>query len=137
MAAIARFEGDEVLGTKVKITRAGDGLSQALEIEPEVLKQRSVVYVVLECTVGRVAFDPVKDASKGVNRVQTLIDGTATMVAGELVKDVLEEQRLKNEAAAGVGSLNFGEGDEPDAADPPALASVPTPEGGWDEPDAK
>lgn len=127
---IARFEGDEVLGVKVKITRAGDGLSEALAIEPVVLKQRNKVYVVLECVVGRVAFDPVKDASKGVNRVQTLVAGVATIVDEALVKDVLEEQRLKNEAAAGVDSLNFGEGD-PDAG--PALAAVPTPEGGWDD----
>lgn len=112
--AIAKFEGDEVLGTKVKITKAGDGLSQALEIEPQVLKQRSTVYVVLECAVGRVAFDPVKDASKGVNRVQTLVAGTATIVDAALVKDVLEEQRLKNEAASGIGSLDFGDGDEPE-----------------------
>lgn len=115
--ALAKFEGDEVLGTKVKITRAGDGLSQALEIDPQVLKQRTVVYVVLECTVGRVAFDPVKDASKGVNRVQTLVAGTATIVDAALVKEALEDQRLKNEEHAGISSLNFGEGDEPRADD--------------------
>lgn len=120
--AIARFEGSEVLGTKVKITKAGDGLSEAMSIEPQVLKQRTTVYVVLECGVGRVAFDPVDDTN-GVMRVQTLVAGTATIVDEALVKEVLETQRLKNEAARGETSLNFGEGDEPAA----------TADGGWDD----
>jgi hypothetical protein len=110
MPQLPKFEGREVAGAKIKITRAGDGLSEAMAIEPQVLKQHAKVFVVLECAVGRIAFDPVKDTN-GVIRVQTLIAGTATIVDEDLVKEAIEEQRLKNEEARGEGSLNFGDGD--------------------------
>lgn len=106
MTTLHRFEGSPVLNAGVKITNAGDGLSQALGIEPVELKQGETVYVVLECTVGTIAFTPIKNTD-GVARVQTLRAGTATIVDKDLVAAQLEEQRVRIEEATGVHRLDF------------------------------
>lgn len=106
-----RFEGRDTLTTKIKITNAGDGLSQALAIEPEELGMDDTVYVVLECTVDAVTFERVKDTN-ALSRVQKLRAGTATLVDKALVHDVLEAQRVKLEQARGIERLDFDDGSE-------------------------
>lgn len=105
------FEGREIIGTKIAITNAGDGLSKAMAIEPEQLSLGEKVYVVLEADVSKVAIEPVKDTDS-VMRVQTLRAGTATIVDAALVKEVLDEQRIKIEEAEGVVRLDFGDGED-------------------------
>jgi hypothetical protein len=109
---LGRFEGKDVLSATVKITKAGDGLSKALAIEPEALHSGDVVYVVLKGVVGDIAFKPIKDTN-GFARVQTIEAGTVTMVDGDLVSAVLEEQEKALEQAAGVQRLPFGGDDDP------------------------
>lgn len=104
---MTKFEGRDVIGTKIAITNAGDGLSAAMAIEPEEHKLGSTVYVVIECTVTRASFEEVKDAPRQLQRVERLKAGVATIVGEELVKDVLEEQRLAIEQAAGITRLDF------------------------------
>lgn len=128
-AKAPKFEGREVAGYKIKITNAGDGLSAAMAIDPEAFTLGEHVYVVLECEVGRISFDPVKDTN-GVIRVQTLKAGTATTVDKELVDEVLEEQRVKIEEHQGVVRLDFGAGD---ADDSEASDGEVEPDGGWDD----
>lgn len=113
---LGSFDGRDVLGTNVAITNAGDGLSKAMSVEPLELHLGETVYVVLECEVSKVRFDPVKD-TQAVQRVHILKAGAATMVDGDLVADVLEEQERKIEEAAGVHRLPLG-ADDPDAPDP-------------------
>lgn len=103
-----KFEGRETLTTKVKITNAGDGLSEALTIEPQELTVDSKVYVVLECEVDAVTFKRVKDTRQNV-RLQVLRAGTATLADKDLVHDILEAQRVKIEQAKGVERLDFNE----------------------------
>ena len=79
---LTAFEGEEVLGTTIKITNAGDGLSKAMSID----------------------FQELKDAD-GAMRVHVLKAGRATMVDGKLVADVLDEQDKRLEEAAGVQRL--------------------------------
>lgn len=107
-----RFEGQDVIGTQIKITNAGDGLSKALAIEPRELTQRETVYVVLECEVDTISFKPMKDVA-AVVRIQSLRAGTATLVDKDLVSDHLEAQRVRIEEAAGVHRLDF-DVEEPD-----------------------
>lgn len=108
--ALHKFEGRDVIGARIKITGAGDGLSQALAIEPAELRSGTKVYVVTECTVGAITFEPVKDTD-AFTRVQTLKAGTATMIDKALVAEMLEAQRAKIEAAKGIQRIDF-EGDE-------------------------
>jgi hypothetical protein len=77
-----RFEGREVVDTKMKVTNAGDGLSAALEIEPVELHLRQTVQVLLECEVTRVAFENASEGD-GVVRVPTLKAGRATLITSD------------------------------------------------------
>ena len=108
---LTQFEGRDVIGSSVAITRAGDGLSQSLAVEPTDLHLGSTVYVVLECTVGKVRFEPVPDTS-ALRRVHTLVTTTATTVDKELVADLLEAQRVAIEKARGVTRLPFDPADD-------------------------
>lgn len=98
---LSPFEGKSVNRSTVKITNAGDGLSQALGIEPVEYHQGDKVYVVLECDVSRVSFEPVsKDLLDGPQvRVHTFKAGTATVVDAKLVSDAVEEQAKRNKLA--------------------------------------
>lgn len=108
------FEGREVIGTRVAVTNAGDGLSKAMSIDPTELALGSTVYVVLECETTRVGYEPVTDTGT-LLRKHTLKAGTATLVDGALVADVLDAQKLAIERAAGVERLDFeGDGDVSD-----------------------
>ena len=101
---LGEFEGDPVLGTTIKITKAGDGLSKALSVKPQNLHKGDVVHVVLETVVGPIGFVPVKDTD-GVQRVHTLETGRATVIDGSLVAEMLDEQDRKLEEAAGITRL--------------------------------
>ena len=97
---IPKFEDREVIVTKVAVTNAGDGLSQALGIEPSVLHVDDRVYVVLECDVTKVGFAKVKDTGT-LQRVHTLRAGAATIVDKALVIDHLAAQAERIRAAKG------------------------------------
>lgn len=109
VSALSAFDGKPVLRTAIKVTKAGDGLSEALAIDPREMHHGEIVHVVLECKVGRVQFDPVKGAEDHLVRTHVLVADVATIVAGELVDEVVDAQRRKiiaaKEAAAGISSL--------------------------------
>jgi hypothetical protein len=67
------FEGDRIARSTVKITKAGDGLSDALKIEPVVFHRGDTVYFVLKGKVRYAAFPPEKKDSADVVR-QHIID---------------------------------------------------------------
>lgn len=109
---LAPFEGRDVLQTSIKVTNAGDGLSDAMAVDPDEYHLGDTVHVVLECIVGRVDYVQINGVD-ALRRVHTLKAGTATVVDAELVKDVLDAQRLAIEKAKGVARLPFvGDGEE-------------------------
>lgn len=93
------FDGKDVIKTTIAVTKAGDGLSAALAIEPEELHHGQTVYVVLETTVGKVQFIESSDSPDLLIRQHVLVAGTATIVPEELVRDMIVAQRLKIERA--------------------------------------
>lgn len=114
------FEKVDVLRTKVAVTNAGDGLSEALAIHPEALPLGQTVFVVLECRVQQIKFVPAVDKEHpedGVARVHVLRAGRATLVEREDVEEALNAQserlRLAREAAAGVQRLPEQQDDWP------------------------
>jgi len=110
---LAAFEGRDVLQTSIKVTNAGDGLSDALAVDPAEYHLTDTVYVVLECQVSKVDYQQINGVD-ALRRVHTLKAGTATIVSSELVADVLDAQRLAIEKAKGVARLPFvGDGEEP------------------------
>jgi hypothetical protein len=102
------FEGRDVIATKVAITRAGDGLSKAMEVEPDELDLGTTVVVVLECEVDKVRFEPVAD-TEALTRIHTLKAGTATIVESKVVAKALDDQRRRIEQAKGVERLPMDE----------------------------
>lgn len=103
------FEGADVLQTSIKVTRAGDGLSDALAIDPAEYHLGDTVHVVLECTVAKVDYQPIPGV-EALRRIHTLAAGTASIVDPEMVREVLDAQRLAIEQARGIERLPLGEG---------------------------
>lgn len=110
---LGSFENRPVLGTSIKITNAGDGLSAAMAVDPAIHHLDDEVYVVLKTQVSNIAHPPVKDTN-GVTRLHTLRTVEATIVDEEMVADVLEAQRIRIEKAKGVLRLPLGPGEAGD-----------------------
>lgn len=82
------FEGDLVLRSTVKITKAGDGLSDALKVDPIAMHRGDDVYFVLHGNVRHVAFPPEKKDSNEVVR-QHVIDTVDIALVDEAAVDAL------------------------------------------------
>jgi hypothetical protein len=111
---LGEFDGQQVLRTTIAVTNAGDGLSDALKVDPALLHLGDKVYVVLECEVSKIRLDPIKDTD-ALTRVHTLRAGTATMVDADMVQAQLAEQAeriaLAKEAESGVSRM-FDKGED-------------------------
>lgn len=121
---LSRFEGREVVDTTVAITKAGDGLSAALEVEPTELRHKQIVQVLLECEVGAVTF---KNASEGEGliRVHKLETSRATLITAdhELHKATIGALNSMTEKLAAAGTAKGsmpGQGTLPQDEDDPA-----------------
>jgi hypothetical protein len=80
------FESNNVANAKVRITRAGDGLSEALKVEPRAIQLGESVYYVLsgECVqVNHVEKDEV------LTRVHTIAAERITEIDGETAMKML------------------------------------------------
>lgn len=83
-----------VIRTSIKLTKAGDGLSKALGIAPQVLEPGKTVMVLVECTVGPHTHAPIPD-TECFALIQTLEAGVATIVG-----DKASERKLRLQANA-------------------------------------
>jgi len=108
---LTEFEDHFVVSSGIRIHRAGDGLSDAMEIAPVELHHGDTVHIVLRCRVTRVAYEPVKDSDTELVRVHTLKAVTGTIVDEKLVHKVLEEHRQAVDKAKGVERLPIEDGD--------------------------
>lgn len=99
MADLQPFDGRDVRRTTISITNAGDGLSQALKIEPRELHIGEKVFVVLECEVGKLRFVPI-DNGEDLTREHILRAQLGTIVDEAAVRAALDAQRDRLIAAA-------------------------------------
>lgn len=104
------FEGTEVIAASIAITKAGDGLSDALSVDPQAFHLGEKLYVVLECEVAKIRYEDVKDTGS-LRRQHTLEAKAATFVDATLVSDLVDAQKdavqRAKEAAAGIERLPF------------------------------
>lgn len=107
--ALKKYENREVVATTIKITRAGDGLSAALEIDPAELHHDETVYIALKCNVADVQYPRLKKGSKQLVRKHILETVEAVIVNGQIVAEALEAQRIKVEQAQGIERLALEE----------------------------
>lgn len=88
--SLPTFEGQDVADAAVKITNAGDGLSEALRVQPKALHMDDVVYYVLRGTVTQVNHRSDKDGD--LTRVHT--------VKADAITEVDEDTATKMLAAS-------------------------------------
>lgn len=105
------FEGRDVIGIAIIVRNTGDGLSEAVAVDPVELHVGDKVTVALECEVEKIRFDPIKDTDS-LRRVQILKAGAATFIDSEAVAEALDAQLQRIEAAKGVQRLPLGEEDD-------------------------
>lgn len=117
------FEGNDVRQVGIEIPGAAGGLRDAMKIDPQVFRQGERCYVVLECEVAKVRFEPIDASDKAGDqrRVHVFDVQAATMVDEGVVRRHLDEQAAKiaamKERAAGTRSLaDSDEEDEESAA---------------------
>ena len=125
---LSQFEGRDVVDTTVAITKAGDGLSAALNIEPTELRHKQIVQVVLECEVGAVTFNSATEG-EGLIRVHKLVTSRATLITRDhqLHKATLGALNDMTEKLAQAGKAKGSQ---------PGQGTLPQDEGGV-APDAK
>ena len=120
---LSDFEGKAVRQVGIEIPGAAGGLRDSLRVDPQEFHQGDTVYVVLECPVQKVRFDPIDKDEPGGDQRRVHVFGTAgaAIVDRELVAEALAEQKrrvtLAAEAAAGVGRLDIDEGESEKAHD--------------------
>jgi hypothetical protein len=123
MADLHDFEGFDVIGTRVKLTNTGDGLSESMGVDPMELRLGDRVIMVIEGVVADVAFPPaIKGEYAGPRyRVHTIRGGAATFVDDDLVETALAEQKERNllarEEAAGIARLPLADDEDGDEID--------------------
>jgi hypothetical protein len=103
------FEGDEVVKATVAILKAGDGLSQALDVDPVALRRGERVFYLLETHVAHVDHAPLQPGSDLLVRKHFLNTTAITRVDGALAEPILvaaaDELEKALEHAAGVMRL--------------------------------
>lgn len=101
---LPNFEGRAVVRSAVKITRAGDGLSEALKLEPSALHHGDEVFFVLRGSVTQVNHRPTSREEDDLVRVHTVEAQEIAMVGQAQVDELLAAERdrvkrLKDEEA--------------------------------------
>lgn len=110
---LSDFEGHSVRQVGVEIPGAAGGLRDAMRVDPQQFSQGTTVYVVLECPVQKVRYEPIDKDEPGGDQRRVHILGTtgAAIVDRELVEGALAEQKRRiesaKEAAAGIGHLPY------------------------------
>jgi hypothetical protein len=104
------YKGHDVLNAAVQIRNTGDGLSEAMGVDPVELELDATVHVVLECTVEKHRYDPIKDGAGALTLVNMLKAGRATIIEGELlaaIRGALDEQEKAIAEAKGEPQLDL------------------------------
>lgn len=137
---LGKFERRPVRKSSIKITKAGDGLSEALKFDPVALHVDDEVFFVLKGVVSKVQFGKIEKDDDDLARVHTVDTIEITAVDAADVKSLLDEaakrlheRRLAESLADGTGSMLEGDG-EGGAQIAAGLSAVPDPEEPGDMP---
>lgn len=128
---LGTYQGEPVLKTTIKLVRAGDGLSKAMKIEPELLPVGSKGMLLVEYEVDQHAHKRITDTD-AFELVQTLVALTVTPVDDkssqrkiERQRRKLDEQRMREQNVRSLKEADpeFNPDGDLDAADAAALAA--------------
>lgn len=102
---LGEYRSKKITSTSIAIRNAGDGLSDAMEIDPEIYEPGDTVFVLLECVVDKHNMQLIEKADTFECK-QVFKAGTATVVDGAQYEKKIATQRNKiekaKEAAKGV-----------------------------------
>lgn len=101
MADLTPYEDRDVTSSSIRLTNAGDGLSQGMSIAPAEYHVGDIVHVVIEAQVTRVAYEPVRDTDV-LRRVHTLRAGVGTIVTEQAVSAIIAKAKRDLERARGI-----------------------------------
>lgn len=114
MSDLSTIHTGEVREVAIQITRAGDGLSEALKAAPIALDHGEEVFYLLKGRVAKVGFTEVKPGSEDLVRVHTIVTQAITQVPSTLAEPILRDAavalREKLDQLAGVTPLFKGDG---------------------------
>lgn len=100
------FEGRDVLQTTLRVTRTGDGLSDAMAIEPQEWHVGDRVALVIDAVVAKVIHEPIKD-TEALVRVHVCAAEAALPVERKVVQKVLDAHARALAESKGQGSLEL------------------------------
>ena len=102
------FEGRDVIRSRVEITNAAGGLHEAMDFDPVELGQGETVFVLMECKVNKIRFDPITHKGEDLGsaaRIHILRAEMATFVEAHYAREHIDAQkeriRLAREEAVG------------------------------------
>lgn len=113
------LDGEAFTHTTIKLTNAGDGLSDSMKVEPTWLRTGDEVYVIVKAHVSQVSGKPWvgKGGETGLERIVTLKAEAAAISDPDLVRAVITEMQTRlrelRDAEAGQGTLADRMGDQP------------------------
>lgn len=84
------FEGRQVTKSAVKVTNAGDGLSEALKLEPEALSMDQEVCLVIRGTITQINHKSIDDV---LTRVHTLKCSDAVKVKINVADQMIQAEK--------------------------------------------
>lgn len=98
-SSLTPFDGKAVVRAALTVANAGDGLSNALAIEPQEFHHGQRVTVVIDGEIDLISHRPLKDAPNLLVREHRLKADTSTIIDRELVATALDEQNARIAAA--------------------------------------
>lgn len=111
------FEGEKVEGALIRITNAGDGLTEALEVAPRALHRNDIAYFLIRGKVDQVNHKTAKATKykdERVVRVHTIVAEAATEIEDEYAKKILmaaaDNLARRKAEIEGQEQINFTEG---------------------------
>lgn len=120
-SGLPEYLGKPTVRTTIAVTNTGDGLSQAMAVDPVVYEPGSTQYVVIECDVPSHTFELNEDGD-AYELKQKLRGGVAVVVDADLVKRVVDEQRERirkaRDEAQGIMAMPFEAGSDDESDGP-------------------
>lgn len=110
---LGEYDGRPVLAAAMQIRNTGDGLSEAMAVEPVYYPIGTKLHVVLEVEIEKHRHDEIKDAGGALTLVHMAKAGRATVIDSAAVRKALDTQEKKIAEASGEPQLDLE--DEEDA----------------------
>ena len=106
---LGTFEDDDVREVAVKITKAGDGLSEALKVDPRKHHRGDTVTYILRGRVSAVTHKEVKPGSDDLVRLEVVVTQEIIEITDDQADDLLkrsrDQLRRRIEEQSGIGTL--------------------------------